>query len=311
MPHPMARPVVDPSRSALALLAAAVVLSSTPGRAGEPAPARTGAAELPDALAPLVERLRTHRPIVEDDVAALDPGGLRVLRNAIFASRGLVFRSADLRELFARLPWYAPAHASVTALLDATDRENLRIIGDAEASAAARSFTEVEGDGAWQALDALVSAQDAKRKPGRLEQALVGLWEEIPDTASGWADVYLFYPGGRVAYRFNQMDCAKRLLARVGDYRVRGSSLVIRWFAELVAVGGTMEEAAGSCGSDAALEGAEPKLERVREQEVRLEVSALAPGEDLDGDGQPEGRPSRRFGGKTFWKKSDDPGAYR
>lgn len=53
---------------------------------------------------------------------------LRILRNAIFASHGYIFKSDDLKEYFAQFDWYNPAYKDVTARLSPIEKKNIATI---------------------------------------------------------------------------------------------------------------------------------------------------------------------------------------
>lgn len=70
------------------------------------------------------------------ELAVLTPVQLRTLRNAVFARRGYVFRSPDLRAYFETKSWYRPTVRSMDAIakrLTSTENANLRAIMGVEA----------------------------------------------------------------------------------------------------------------------------------------------------------------------------------
>lgn len=69
---------------------------------------------------------------------------LRVLRNEIYARRGRVFKSKDLNDYFKEQTWYKPDANYNDSMLSAVERENLRIIKEAEDMAVSK-FAEFEG----------------------------------------------------------------------------------------------------------------------------------------------------------------------
>jgi hypothetical protein len=65
-----------------------------------------------------------------DEVARLSPAELSIARNEIFARRGRIFNSPDLRAYFSRFPWYQPRASEVA--LNAVESQNVEIIQEAE-----------------------------------------------------------------------------------------------------------------------------------------------------------------------------------
>ena len=57
---------------------------------------------------------------------------LRVMRNAILASHGYVFRSKDLRTYFEAQPWYTPAASNASVKLSLLEELNIALIQAAE-----------------------------------------------------------------------------------------------------------------------------------------------------------------------------------
>ena len=57
-----------------------------------------------------------------------DKPTLRLMRNAILARRGYVFQSKDLKEYFAKEPWYKPADSNDDIQLSLLERLNIELI---------------------------------------------------------------------------------------------------------------------------------------------------------------------------------------
>ena len=57
---------------------------------------------------------------------------LRIMRNAILASHGYVFRSKDLKAYFEAQPWYRPAASNSDVRLSLLEQLNLALIQTAE-----------------------------------------------------------------------------------------------------------------------------------------------------------------------------------
>lgn len=69
---------------------------------------------------------------------------LRELRNEIYARHGRVFKDVELQKTFAAMNWYKPNPEYNDALLTETEKENLKLIVEAEKSATSK-LTEIEG----------------------------------------------------------------------------------------------------------------------------------------------------------------------
>ena len=69
---------------------------------------------------------------------------LRVLRNEIYARRGKVFKSKDLKEYFAAQSWYKPDPNFQDEMLSEVEKKNLAVIKEAEDMAISK-FSEAEG----------------------------------------------------------------------------------------------------------------------------------------------------------------------
>jgi hypothetical protein len=83
-----------------------------------------------DTLDRLIGRLNSSL-IDQSELSRLSGPQLRILRNAVFARRGYVFRSADLKMYFSSKPWYNPTERSmdtVSRRLSPTEQANLRCI---------------------------------------------------------------------------------------------------------------------------------------------------------------------------------------
>lgn len=73
------------------------------------------------------EKLRSEK-ISSDELAGYSKADLRILRNAIFASHGYIFKSDDLKEYFAQFDWYNPLYKDVSAQLSAIEKKNIATI---------------------------------------------------------------------------------------------------------------------------------------------------------------------------------------
>jgi hypothetical protein len=71
-----------------------------------------------------------RRVLSADEVAGLSPAELSIARNEIFARRGRIFNSPDLRAYFSKFQWYQPRASEVA--LNAVESQNVEIIRKAE-----------------------------------------------------------------------------------------------------------------------------------------------------------------------------------
>ena len=62
------------------------------------------------------------------DISDMNGSELRILRNAIFAMHGYIFKSADLRNYFKQFNWYVPRYKDVTRFLNKTEQYNIAFI---------------------------------------------------------------------------------------------------------------------------------------------------------------------------------------
>ncbi|MFZ6010326.1 MAG: hypothetical protein ACOYXT_08245 [Bacteroidota bacterium] len=135
---------------------------------------------------------------------------------------------------------------------------------------------------------------------------LVGIWQAIPEIASGWADTYRFWDNGEFIFHYSQMICDNRTLDYSGTWELTGTeNLKLTIKSKTVLEGGKLEPAMGSCGSDYEIVGGEVKeikLDRVEVQDIRLSVIAL--------DNKHVDMKTRTVDGRPFWKMDNDPTKY-
>lgn len=73
-----------------------------------------------------------EREMTYDDVEGKSAEELRLMRNYIFARRGYIFESEDLKEYFERFSWYVPLYYDVTPRLSDIEKYNVNIIKEWE-----------------------------------------------------------------------------------------------------------------------------------------------------------------------------------
>ena len=73
-----------------------------------------------------------EREMTYDDVEGKSAEELRLMRNYIFARRGYIFESEDLKEYFERFSWYVPLYYDVTPRLSDIEKYNVNFIKEWE-----------------------------------------------------------------------------------------------------------------------------------------------------------------------------------
>ncbi len=69
-----------------------------------------------------------EREMTYDDVEGKSAEELRLMRNYIFARRGYIFESEDLKEYFEQFSWYVPLYYDVTPRLSDIEKYNVNFI---------------------------------------------------------------------------------------------------------------------------------------------------------------------------------------
>lgn len=70
----------------------------------------------------------SQRSVRDLDTRDLSKSDLRILRNAIFARHGYIFRDKHLLRYFSQFQWYKPLFSDVSDRLNATEKNNIRIL---------------------------------------------------------------------------------------------------------------------------------------------------------------------------------------
>lgn len=73
-----------------------------------------------------------EREMTYDDVEGKSAEELRLMRNYIFARRGYIFESDDLKEYFEQFSWYVPLYYDVTPRLSEIEKYNVNFIKEFE-----------------------------------------------------------------------------------------------------------------------------------------------------------------------------------
>ncbi|MBC7797249.1 MAG: YARHG domain-containing protein [Pyrinomonadaceae bacterium] len=83
-------------------------------------------------------------PIQAETLNGLFTEDLRILRNEIYARRGRIFQTKDLKDYFAEQSWYKPNPDYNDSQLSKVETDNLKLIAEAETNAVSK-FRLVEG----------------------------------------------------------------------------------------------------------------------------------------------------------------------
>jgi hypothetical protein len=135
---------------------------------------------------------------------------------------------------------------------------------------------------------------------------LVGIWQAIPEIASGWADTYRFWDNGEFIFHYSQMICDNRILDYSGTWELTATDkLRLTIKAKAILEGGKLEPATGSCGSDYEIVGGEVKEIKLDSAEIyNIQLSAVSM------DKKHVDIKTRIFDGRPFWKMDNDPTKY-
>jgi hypothetical protein len=92
-------------------------------------------------LGDVVAKVFAGKRLTVDDIAFMSPTSLWKLRNAPYARHGMIFKTADLRTLYAQVGDYAPNKKFDESMLDANDEANVKLVADAQSGAVAIAHT--------------------------------------------------------------------------------------------------------------------------------------------------------------------------
>ena len=94
----------------------------------------------------LFENLSKHR-LSGSDLSSYTKSELRILRNSIFAKHGYIFKSEDLKMYFSQFEWYKPEFNNVNHKLNSVEKENIKILKQAEDNGNLSSLANIRD---WQ-----------------------------------------------------------------------------------------------------------------------------------------------------------------
>jgi hypothetical protein len=133
-------------------------------------------------------------------LARLDADCLRLLRNMIYARRGMRFSSRDLSGYFGKFSWYKGNTGNVDKLLTETDKYNISLIQAFERRNEGIANTNWGND-------------------------RIGMWQDYWMVASGYTARFLIYQNNKMEYFTSQMDGMKLLNGLSGTYSIKGNVL--------------------------------------------------------------------------------------
>lgn len=137
------------------------------------------------------------------------------------------------------------------------------------------------------------------------EKEFVGIWQVIPEMASGWADTYRFFDNGEFIFHYSQMKCDKRTLDYSGTWRIINRTLELTIDKINKLEGGELVPAMGACGSEFEIEGGQVKEIKTGDAEIQsIQLSQIST------DPAHRDLQTATFDGKSFWKLQDDPNNY-
>lgn len=94
----------------------------------------------------LFENLSKHR-LSGSDLSSYTKSELRILRNSIFAKHGYIFKSEGLKMYFSQFEWYKPEFNNVNHKLNSVEKENIKILKQAEDNGNLSSLANIRD---WQ-----------------------------------------------------------------------------------------------------------------------------------------------------------------
>lgn len=188
------------------------------------------------------------------DLVNLTADELGILRNAIFAKHGYIFKTAKYSDYFSSFDWYEPVLEDVNSRLTKQDQLGITLIKKAE------RFSEKS-----------IKLSDE-------EKGMVGLWHLGAGAGAGYSDIYRFYEDGTYKYTLSQMTMDEREIAHAGKWFILDGILYLRAEREGILAGGELVDAEhpGS-GTDKEIIGAEYKvrpLETFRAIELELDFDS-------------------------------------
>lgn len=75
----------------------------------------------------MLEKLSTVE-LSYEDLKGFSKDELRLLRNAIFAKHGYIFKNDDLKNYFGQFTWYAPKYSDINDQLTPVEKKNVGVL---------------------------------------------------------------------------------------------------------------------------------------------------------------------------------------
>jgi len=135
----------------------------------------------------------------DTDLAVLTPAELRILRNTVFASKGMIFQSDDLTAHFSRFDWYRPENRNVDDRLSNSEREIISRI---------QAFENLRAD-------RNVSKSD-----------LVGIWHGLEPVAAAFRNIIEIRDDNTIEFGYNEMHPKVAIVSK-GTYSIENGFLVV------------------------------------------------------------------------------------
>lgn len=136
-------------------------------------------------------------------ISILNKSDLRILRNAIFAKYGYIFKSKDLSDHFLRFSWYKPSYSYVYDKLNDYDKYNIEQIQFFEKNEITNSKLDIK--------------------------QITGVWSSTPIMPDDWPERFMFYSDGNCIYGYSNMQPLLSVKYLYGKYKIVNGLLEIEW----------------------------------------------------------------------------------
>lgn len=141
--------------------------------------------------------------------------------------------------------------------------------------------------------------RDTKTQTNLTNDKIIGVWQDSPVMASGWADHYQFFASGKYNFRRNNMDCFDlRQSASSGYWKIEGDKILLTPIIDISYFG---EEISPGLGSTCAL------FTRQESIHSGLASTGIQPFSCSSDESESASYPCFRFGGVAYYRFSTDP----
>lgn len=72
--------------------------------------------------------IASDRLLTETDIEGCSKKDIRLMRNAIFARHGYIFKNKELADYFSTMDWYEPRYSDVTSKLTEIELKNIEFL---------------------------------------------------------------------------------------------------------------------------------------------------------------------------------------